>query len=335
MADTGSAKGTQPLIINPAAAFKSIQERFNALMGNLSATPEDYEALTRELTNYADNWIKQSDQMNSDPVLRDSYRNWATQAQQLSTQTTSTAQNVAVGQIASARSWITAVDNNQKADLEHELAVMVQSGTPITEAIRVMMSRGGYDVSYYQDILNRYDEPGGLGSRLAQAAAGTADTTAGDGFFPPGDGGGASSRFKPVANDTTNPQLEFQKGFSLFQNQLAAAGGPDGRQPNLRVMNDRYQELYQKYLGEIERRKLTGEEPANVFKEEYTNIGKNTDPQFNTEVDQFQLKTVLPTLSVSDYLAKSIDPQDLYQSTPPPGQRDNAGYRGFVRRINR
>jgi hypothetical protein len=303
--------------------MKSLQETYNYLLATNVADPTPYQGLQAQALRWAERWQQGVPGYSADDVER-----FVMSARDLSMQLGKAATSAGIVQGRSPQARADELD-----DIKRELFGKLARGEITMDAAAETLLRAGADIIEVQELSALVGHP------EFDPGALPVGPTEGEGESPlpflPGEGG---SDFKPredVAPDTTDLRNEFEKGFSLFTRQLGTSG--TGQAPNLAVLTERYQDLMNAYMGELEARKGRGEEAENIFKLEYANIGKSTDPQFDQTTDRLQLRTVRPKLSVFDFLAQNVDPEDLYQSTPfeqRPG-RSQGGYTGYVRRLNR
>ncbi len=328
--------GRKTYTINPAAVMKSLQERYNYLIGTRAGSLA-FQDLYNTVQDYVRTWSTElsndprGDHYGSDNVT---FSNFIRSADAFSKTVNGAVGNAKLVEYAQKRDRFLGVSTSASQDaIRKELRTRVyEQGMSLQDAVKTMID-AGFDIGEVQAIASKVGDP-----QYDPEAAAAANKAAGSAAL--GAGGGGSSgyrRYKQVPTDFTNPQTEFERGYSAFSRSLEKSGAAGGTAPNLAALDTRYKDLYQKYLGDIQNRIKTGEEPANVWKEAFVNLGKNTDPQYDTTSDVLQQVTVRPKLSVEDWLAQNVDPEDVYASTPFNDRvgRSTGGFRGFVRRISR
>lgn len=321
----------EPTVINPYAIISSIESRYNAALAAGISDPGYYHLLQREADSWASRWETElADGTGIRGFGSDVAQQIIGEVRDLSTRLVKASDNAGFVQYGRARDQFVSSQGDPDALAREMYDLIKNQGMSLEDAVRVMAESGQYDLTDLQRVAYRVGDP-----NFDPGAAPAPGMAEGDtGVSAPGFGGSGFKPNEPVAQDITSPQEEFQKGFSLFTRQLETS--LQGKAPQLSALSERYQDLFNKYLGEIEARKGRGEEPANVFKEAFVNIGKSTDPQFDQETDRMQLQTVRPGLSAFDFLLKNVDPEDILASTPfeqRPG-RSTGGFRGYVRRLN-
>ena len=336
---------------NPAAVIKSIEEQYKYLLASGVQDAEAYYSLGAQMNDWVAKWNRDVETGRGIALMGPDYaRDIINYSASIGTRIQSTAEVSMTAASGRSRggSWsgdyLLGEPPNAgvtRAKLTAELTELTKNGMPLEDAVRIMMESGRYSLSEVQSVAYRvgdpnYDMPGFLEDHpeLTQPGEGEMDLP-----FEPGEGEGEFEKFKPredIAADRTSPEDEFGKAFAQFTRQLEQQLG-GGKAPQIGALGARYQDIFNKYLGEIENRKARGEEPADVFKDKFVNIGKSTDPQWDQETDRMQLQTVRPTLSAFDFLLQNIDPEDVYASTEfqdRPG-RSTGGFRGFVRSLSR
>jgi len=332
---------TEPTVINPYAVLKSIEDQYNYAIAIGVIDPAYYQQLDSQLAAQVDQWNQalqtpelagggpaaMEEQQRLKPILQ----NVIDQASQIRSNVQKSVQNAGLAQTGRAHDDFVSSQGGSDG-LTRELYDLIKNqGLSVEDAVRVMAESGQYSVTELQRVAGQVGNPKFDPSAMTPPGEGDSETEL---PFGPGEGGGGGRRFEPVAQDLTSPQEEFQKSFAQFTRQLETTATP-GKAPQIAALSERYQDLFNKYLGEIEERKTRGEEPENVFKEAFVNIGKSTDPQFDQSGDRMQLQTVRPGLSAFDFLMQNVDPEDVYQSTvfeQRPG-RSTGGFRGYVRRL--
>lgn len=311
--------------INPDAILKSIEETYQYLLATGVSDPDQYRGLQAQMDRWLQRWLAPAPK--GEAQLGPYYTD---RAKDLSRRLGKAAENAGLVQYAAGRDAFIKAGTPSREELDRSLYEQIQKGMPLEDAVRLMIQTGRYDISEVQKAAALVGNPDYDPAATPPGGTPSKETSIG------GPGGyGGYKRQEPTLQDLTRPQDEFQKDFARFTRGLEMAG--TGKTPQISVLTQRYQDLYNKYLGEIEARKARGEEPANVFKEAFVNLGKSTDPQYDQTIDRLQLQTVRPKLSAFDWLTQNVDPEDVYTSTPPrerPGQ-STGGFRGFVRRISR
>jgi hypothetical protein len=324
--------------VNPYAIIASLWDQYNYAIAVGVVDPAWYQQLQSQVNQYVTEWEKElntpplpgggpdvmEEQRRRKPILQ----NLVDQGRDLSGRIDYAAKVSGGVQIERAKqAYVSSQSGADRQKMIDELADQVARGVPLEDAVRVLAASGQYDVTDLQYAAFHVGDPE-LDPAAALAAPAGSETQL---PFAPG---GGSKPFEEVPWDLTTPQEEFDKAFAQFTRQLETS--QTGRAPQIGALTERRFDLYNKYLGEIEARKARGEEPENVFKEQFVNIGKSTDPQFDQTTDRFQRTTVRPSLSAFDFLLKNVDPEDVLASTPfeqRPG-RSTGGFRGYIRRTN-
>jgi hypothetical protein len=326
--------------VNPAAVLKSLQEQYRYLIATGVTDPAAFEQLQGTMDSFVRQWEQE---LAAGTGIRgfgtDAAQDFITYGKEIGRQIGNTAQNMDLAGLDRARdSYMSPTSAEDQAYLE-ELYGRVSRGEVSTdEAIKLVEGSGRFNTNA-GTIVSNLIAMGGLltQEQMARLNAGM-DPLTGEGAGETGIGTPGDSDFKPfepVANDITSPEDEFQKAFSQFTRQLETSLG--GKAPQIAALSNKYQDLFNSYLGEIEQRKTRGEEGERVFKADFQNVGKSTDSQFDQKTDRMALKTNMPKLSPFDFLVQNVDPEDVLASTPfedRPG-RSTGGYTGFVKRLNR
>lgn len=318
---------TEPLVLNPAAIYKSISEQYNYALATGNHDPAVYEGLQAQMNRWVARW--QSEAMIPGPA-QETNLPFIESGTSLSLRLGKSLQSANLGAYGAARDTYIAAGGIDRSLLDDELDNLVQDGMSLEEAANFMMATGRYDLAE----IARYTYQVGGPMDPAGPSYNPGDKTDHSGGIPgPGNGGG-SKRFEQVPDDFTDPKSEFQAGFSRFTRQLETS--QHGRAPNIGALNARYTDLFNSYQGAMEAGKADGSQPANMWKEEFVNVGKSTDPQFDQTGDRFQQRTVRPNISAFDWILKNVDPEDVYASTAPrdrPGEQSTTGgFRGYVTR---
>jgi hypothetical protein len=319
-----------PIQVNPAAILKSIEERYNWGVATGVHDSAYYTALINESNMWAARWAQDASVPGTDATAANNLMFFKSSAENL-TQRLDT-QVKTEGLYNSTKQNAISGGGGDKDALMKELADAVDAGTPVSDVVAIMMASGRFEVDDVSWVAQLWMNTDGT------FANGKTPKESGLDIPGPGFGGGAGG--KRIAPDITNPQLEWEKGLAQFNRGLSTDSAGGGKSPQVAAMNARSNDLFQQYLGEMEVRKSRGEEPANLWKEDYvTHPGAdaNSVDQYGNPTGGKTLQTVRPSISVTDWLTKNVDPISLMGETPQgelPGERGSTGgFRGYVKKM--
>jgi hypothetical protein len=322
-----------PITINPTALLKSLEEQYANGIAQGVSDPSFYSALKAQIDIYVATWQAESAKYGPDSTEYAALNGATVRGTNLSQRLTSAVQNAGLVTYSRTKDNMISANTIPRSKLDAELNDMVQRGVSLGEVAKFMQGTGQYTASQIGNVVRKMGDP-----NVDPGAGDVTVTRGGKGETPiqaPGDGSGARSRTAP---DLTNSQTEFERGFAQFTRGLTT--DLHGKTPLVGALNNRYDDLYKSYLGAMEAGKADGSQPANLWKEEFATVpgeDPNAVDQYGNKTGGLQLRTVRPTISVFDWLAKNVDPEDVYASTEPrdrPGasSRNRSGFVGYVSR---